>query len=228
MIRALILDLDNTIIDFVRLKRNAIDSGLSSMAEAGMIFDKEEAQKRIMEIYEEKGWEYQEVFNDFILETNNGILDYKFLASGIVGYRRAKEVSLVPYPQVTSTLFKLAKRGLKLGIVTDAPSREAWLRLCYLNLHNVFDEVVTSTDTGKLKPAPEPFKEILRRLQVRADEALMIGDWPERDMVGAAAVGMKSVFARYGDSFDTVDSGADYVIDDFNEILDIIDRENES
>lgn len=228
MIRALILDLDNTIIDFVRLKRNAIDSGLSSMAEAGMIFDKEEAQKRIMEIYEEKGWEYQEVFNDFILETNNGILDYKFLASGIVGYRRAKEVSLVPYPQVTSTLFKLAKRGLKLGIVSDAPSREAWLRLCYLNLHNVFDEVVTSTDTGKLKPAPEPFKEILRRLQVRADEALMIGDWPERDMVGAAAVGMKSVFARYGDSFDTVDSGADYVIDDFNEILDIIDRENES
>ncbi|MCH7819058.1 MAG: HAD-IA family hydrolase [Candidatus Marinimicrobia bacterium] len=228
MIRALILDLDNTIIDFVRLKRNAIDSGLSSMAEAGMIFDKEEAQKRIMEIYEEKGWEYQEVFNDFILETNNGILDYKFLASGIVGYRRAKEVSLVPYPQVTSTLFKLAKRGLKLGIVTDAPSREAWLRLCYLNLHNVFDEVVTSTDTGKLKPAPEPFKEILKRLQVSADEALMIGDWPERDMVGAAAVGMKSVFARYGDSFDTIDSGADYVIDDFNEILDIIDRENES
>ena len=228
MIRALILDLDNTIIDFVRLKRNAIDSGLSSMAEAGMIFDKEEAQKRIMEIYEEKGWEYQEVFNDFILETNNGILDYKFLASGIVGYRRAKEVSLVPYPQVTSTLFKLAKRGLKLGIVSDAPSREAWLRLCYLNLHNVFDEVVTSTDTGKLKPAPEPFKEILKRLQVSADEALMIGDWPERDMVGAAAVGMKSVFARYGDSFDTIDSGADYVIDDFNEILDIIDRENES
>ena len=228
MIRALILDLDNTIIDFVRLKRNAIDSGLSSMAEAGMIFDKEEAQKRIMEIYEEKGWEYQEVFNDFILETNNGILDYKFLASGIVGYRRAKEVSLVPYPQVTSTLFKLAKKGLKLGIVSDAPSREAWLRLCYLNLHNVFDEVVTSTDTGKLKPAPEPFKEILKRLQVSADEALMIGDWPERDMVGAAAVGMKSVFARYGDSFDTIDSGADYVIDDFNEILDIIDRENES
>ena len=228
MIRALILDLDNTIIDFVRLKRNAIDSGLSSMAEAGMIFDKEEAQKRIMEIYEEKGWEYQEVFNDFILETNNGILDYKFLASGIVGYRRAKEVSLVPYPQVTSTLFKLAKRGLKLGIVSDAPSREAWLRLCYLNLHNVFDEVVTSTDTGKLKPAPEPFKEILRRLQVNADEALMIGDWPERDMVGAAAVGMKSVFARYGDSFDTIDSGADYEIDDFKEILDIIDKENES
>ena len=227
MIRALILDLDNTIIDFVRLKENAIDSGLASMAEAGLKFNKEEARKRIMEIYEEKGWEYQEVFDDFILEINDGILDYKFLAAGIVGYRRAKEASLAPYPQVISTLIELAKRGLKLGILSDAPSREAWLRLCYLNLHNLFDEVVTLADTGKLKPSPEPFREILRRLDVSADEALMIGDWPERDMVGAASVGMKSVFARYGDTFDTVESGADYVIDDFNEILDIIDKENE-
>ena len=78
-----------------------------------------------------------------------------------------------------------------------------------------------------MKPAPEPFREILSRLEVSADEALMIGDWPERDMVGAASVGMKSVFARYGDTFDTVKSGADYEIDDFNEILDIIDKENE-
>ncbi|MCH7619019.1 MAG: HAD-IA family hydrolase [Candidatus Marinimicrobia bacterium] len=226
MIRALILDLDNTIIDFVRLKENAVDAGLAGMAEAGLRFDKESARKRIMQIYEEKGWEYQQVFDDFIIELNDGVLDYKFLAAGIVGYRRAKEASLLPYPQVISTLFKLAKRGLKLGVVSDAPSREAWLRLCYLNLHNVFDEVVTLTDTGKLKPDPEPFREILRRLDVTAEEALMIGDWPERDVAGASAVGMKTVFARYGDTFDTVDSGADYEIDDFDDILGIIDKEN--
>ena len=226
MIRALILDLDNTIIDFVRLKENADDAGLAGMAEAGLRFDKESARKRIMQIYEDKGWEYQQVFDDFIIELNDGVLDYKFLAAGIVGYRRAKEASLLPYPQVISTLFKLAKRGLKLGVVSDAPSREAWLRLCYLNLHNVFDEVVTLTDTGKLKPDPEPFREILRRLDVTAEEALMIGDWPERDVAGASAVGMKTVFARYGDTFDTVDSGADYEIDDFDDILGIIDKEN--
>ena len=226
MIRALILDLDNTIIDFVRLKENAVDAGLAGMAEAGLRFDKESARKRIMQIYEDKGWEYQQVFDDFIIELNDGVLDYKFLAAGIVGYRRAKEASLLPYPQVISTLFKLAKRGLKLGVVSDAPSREAWLRLCYLNLHNVFDEVVTLTDTGKLKPDPEPFREILRRLDVTAEEALMIGDWPERDVAGASAVGMKTVFARYGDTFDTVDSGADYEIDDFDDILGIIDKEN--
>ena len=37
---------------------------------------------------------------------------------------------------------------------------------------------------------------------------------------------MRTVFARYGDTFDTVDSGADYEIDDFDDILGIIDKEN--
>ena len=57
MIRALILDFDNTLIVFVRLKENAIDAGLAGMAEAGLKLDMDSAHKRIMEIYEDKGWE---------------------------------------------------------------------------------------------------------------------------------------------------------------------------
>ena len=37
---------------------------------------------------------------------------------------------------------------LRLGIVSDAPSREAWIRLYTLKLHNKFDHVVTFNDTG--------------------------------------------------------------------------------
>ena len=37
----------------------------------------------------------------------------------------------------------LRKRGMKLAVVSDAPGREAWLRLCYLNFHYIFDHVVT-------------------------------------------------------------------------------------
>ena len=42
----------------------------------------------------------------------------------------------------------------------------------------------------------------------------MIGDWPERDVVGAKQIGMKTIFARYGDTFATVESGADWDIND--------------
>jgi putative hydrolase of the HAD superfamily len=37
----------------------------------------------------------------------------------------------------------------------------------------------------------------------------MVGDWSERDVLGAKAIGMITVFARYGDTFGTVNSGAD-------------------
>jgi len=52
----------------------------------------------------------------------------------------------------------------------------------------------------------------------------MVGDWAERDIVGARVLGMKTVFARYVDRFGTKQSGADFEIDDIIKILDIVDR----
>lgn len=54
----------------------------------------------------------------------------------------------------------------------------------------------------------------------------MVGDWPERDVVGAAKVGITTVFARYGDTFDVVESNASYDINDISELLDIVDKAN--
>ena len=54
----------------------------------------------------------------------------------------------------------------------------------------------------------------------------MVGDWPERDVVGAATVGITTVFARYGDTFGVVHSNAQYDINDISELLAIVDREN--
>ena len=164
--------------------------------------------------------------DDFIKE-EIGTLDYKFLAGGIVSYRKAKEASLILYPNVNSTLIGLSKMGLKLGVVSDAPSREAWMRICSVNLHHIFDAVVTFDDTGEHKPSPKPFKKIVSLLNINAANALMIGDWPERDIIGAKELGMKTAFARYGDLFDTQASGADYDIDNIQEILSIIKKENQ-
>ena len=54
----------------------------------------------------------------------------------------------------------------------------------------------------------------------------MVGDWPERDVIGAQEVGMKTAFAKYGDTFGTVHSGADYDLTDIIELLDIVKKEN--
>ena len=112
--------------------------------------------------------------------------------------------------------------GIKLAVVSDAPSREAWMRLYYLNLHHMFDPVLTYDDTGVRKPSPKPFQMALDYMKLKPEEALMIGDWPERDVVGAKQIGIKTIFARYGDTFGTVDSGADWDINDIYEVVNIV------
>ncbi len=221
--KAVIFDLDNTLLDFVKMKDAAIGSAVDAMIEAGLTVKKQDAVQAIKDIYNMKGYEYQEVFDDYLRE-HSGRVDYKLLASAIVAYRRAKEASLMLYPRVNVTLMTLAKMGLKLGVVSDAPSREAWMRLCYLNLHHLFDAVVTFDDTGTYKPAPEPFNKICNLLEVKPEEALMVGDWPEKDMVGARKVGMATAFARYGDTLGVKESGADYDLSDIYQLVEIVKR----
>jgi len=225
MIRAIVFDLDNTLVDFMTMKRMAVEAAIDAMIDAGLPLPKEVAERDIFSIYEREGIEHQTVFDDLLVQ-HLGHVDYKILAAGVVAYRRAREAALVLYPHVSVTLVSLIKRGIKLAVVSDAPRREAWLRLCYLNLHHLFDVVVTFEDTGERKPSPAPFRLVLERLGIEPGEALMVGDWAERDMVGGMQIGMRTAFARYGDEFGTVESGADFELEDVHQLLEIVERLN--
>ena len=160
------------------------------------------------------------------LKNSIGHVDNKFLAAGVVAYRRAREANLLAYPNVNKTLIDLTKLGMKLAVVSDAPSREAWMRIYYLNLYHFFEVVITFDDSGERKPSAIPFEMALKKLGLKPHSSLMIGDWPERDVVGAKKIGMRTAFAVYGDTFGTKVSGADYDIKDISELTSIIKRTN--
>lgn len=225
MIKAIVFDLDNTLVDFMRMKELSVESAVEAMIDAGLPMSKEDAIKKIFEIYDREGIEDQRVFDKFLMEVL-GEINYKILAAGIVGYRRAKEAALVLYPHVQYTLMELLRRGLKLAVVSDAPRLQAWTRLVQVGLHHFFEVVVTYDDSLERKPSPKPFEITLKRLGVKAHETIMVGDWAERDITGAMRIGMITVFAKYGDTFGTVHSGAHYDIDDIIELLDIVDELN--
>jgi putative hydrolase of the HAD superfamily len=225
MIKAVIFDLDNTLLDFMKMKEYAVKAAIAGMIEAGLDINPDESYETIIDIYEKKGWENQQVFNEF-LNKIIGEVNNKYLAAGIVAYRRAREANLLLYPNVNHTLVELIKMSVKLAVVSDAPSREAWMRIYYLNLHHHFDVVLTFDDTNARKPSPIPFEMALSQLNIDPEEALMVGDWPERDVVGANKLGIRTIFARYGDSFGTVDSGADWDINDVYEIVGIVNELN--
>ena len=135
-IKGVVFDLDNTLLDFMKMKQVAVRSAIRGMIEAGLEIDEKKSFEDIITLYEKIGWENQKVF-DVFLKNSIGHVDNNFLAAGVVAYRRAREANLLAYPNVNKTLIDLTKLGMKLAVVSDAPSREAWMRIYYLNLRHL-------------------------------------------------------------------------------------------
>ena len=65
MIQAILFDLDNTLVDFMRMKRAGVEAAIIAMIDAGLPMTMKEAEARIYAIYRDLGIEYQEVFDRF-------------------------------------------------------------------------------------------------------------------------------------------------------------------
>lgn len=208
------------------MKRAASDAAARAMMEAGadFPFGLEEAGDILFGRYRDD-IEGDTVFEDFLrqhhrqkLRLDQHAVD-RITAAAVNGYLDAKQHRLRPYPGVRRTLVELTRRGLRLGVITDAPRFKAYQRLDRAGVTDFFDFVLTTTDHGKQKPDPKPFQVALERFGFTPQECLMVGDWPERDLAGARNVGMRTAWAKWGASDKDADVEADFVLDRFADLL---------
>ena len=97
------------------------------------------------------------------------------------------------YPEVEEVLRSLKEQKFILGMVSNWDSR--LLKLCEgLGIDRFFDFKVISAVFGAAKPNPKIFEEAIKLANVRADEALHVGDSLEDDIRGAHLAGIKSIW----------------------------------
>ncbi len=120
-------------------------------------------------------------------------------------------------------LLMKAKETCKLGLVSNftyAPVVHTSIKR--LGVGGYFDAVIVSGDIGWRKPHRNIFDEVLRRLGVRAEEAVFMGDCPSEDIKGAAEAGMRTVFvqSQFFGLADLKTSGqkADFALSDLEEV----------
>jgi pyrophosphatase PpaX len=131
---------------------------------------------------------------------------------------------LQAFPGVEDILGKLSSQGRKLGIVTAKRRRTVDLAFAVLPIERFFDVVVTSGDTERHKPHPDPVLLALERLNANGARAAFVGDSPF-DVGAGKAAGTFTVGVSWGGLHPEerlVEAGADVVVHKPEDLLDVL------
>ena len=109
----------------------------------------------------------------------------------------AKESPGQLFPGMEETLEKLSGREVHLGLITSKTRSEYEADFRDRELGGYFDCVVTSSDTRKGKPFPDPMLEYLKRTGAKPGEVLYLGD-SVHDMTCARDAGVDHGLVLWG------------------------------
>ena len=128
------------------------------------------------------------------------------------------------YPDTKMILEALSKK-YKLGVIANQ-SLGTKERLDNWNIGKYFDVVVASAEAGCAKPDLKIFNLALEQAGCKPNDAVMIGDRLDNDIVPAKQIGMKTVWVRQGFAKYQIicneSEQPDFIIDSISDILDIL------
>lgn len=205
-VRAVLLDLDDTLYDHAATSRRATAATLATepaLVAAGLDAVQEENARQLEELHHAvatgHGW-----VDDARIERWRRIL-VRFGGPPA----RATELAMVyranyhrnesAVDGAVELVHALHARGLPLAIVSNNARDEQVGKLERLGLSACFAALVVSADHCIAKPDPRLFEVALREIGVAAAEAVHLGDAWENDVGGARAAGVRAVwFDRTG------------------------------
>lgn len=128
------------------------------------------------------------------------------------------------YPD-TKMVLEIMSKKYKLGVIANqvAGTKD---RLDNWGIGKYFDVVVASAEADCSKPDLKIFNLALEQAECKPNEAVMIGDRLDNDVVPAKQLGMKTVWVRQGfakyQSISNETEKPDFIIDSIGDILDFL------
>jgi len=210
--RALLLDLDGTLVDSLPDLASALDRLLAAEGRPRLGFARVKAMvgDGVAKLVE-RGF-----------AASGGLPDADALEAAIgrfnADYATALAVETRPYPGVPETLARLRAGGWRLAVCTnklEAPSRAL---IEALGLAQLFDAVAGGDSFAVRKPDPGHLLATLHRLEASPEAAVMVGD-SRNDVLAARAAGLPVIAMAYGyGGVPASELGADLVLERFQEL----------
>jgi HAD superfamily hydrolase (TIGR01549 family) len=179
--RAIVFDLDGTLIDSLSLVLRAIAHALEPFG-----------RRPPDEIFAKLGGPPER----FLLTLLDDARHVPVALERMETFHRENGHLIRPFENVAQYLDGLRGRGVQLAVWTGRDRESGTWLLRELALQPYFDTVVFGDDLPTHKPDPEGLREIMRRLGVRPDETLFVGD-ADVDVLGGAACGVDTVLIHH-------------------------------
>lgn len=204
MIKAVILDIDDTMYSFTGTHKVAMGALLTYIEEQFGV-ERERAQallRECMDIVTERT-------GDSAAQHNRLIRFQCFLEQiGSTDYRRAMEMYhaywdtllkvMEPEPGLLSLVSRLKEKGIRLGVGSDMTAYIQYKKLEKLGVLPYLDFIVVSEEAGAEKPTRRFFDLCVEKAGCRPGECVFIGDNLKKDVLGAAACGLVGTWYRPG------------------------------
>ncbi|MBN8550760.1 MAG: HAD family hydrolase [Deltaproteobacteria bacterium] len=210
-VQAILFDLDGTLVDSIRLFRDGMAHVLASYRAS---LDEDFFWR----------WHAHRLSWPELLERHglSPIVEDSFRASVLLELSQRVQRSVAWNGSAREVLAALRVRGLRTGIVTNAPPDHVTLIEEKLGLAELVDVTVTGEEIGRRKK-PEPFGLLLaaERIAVPPRNCLYVGD-QLFDMQAAERAGMQGVLFRTPQAVDA-SKVATHVINSFPELFNLLD-----
>ncbi|MCS7115154.1 MAG: HAD family hydrolase [Nitrososphaerota archaeon] len=223
MIRAVVLDLDGTLVNFnidYKTLRAEVRSFLITQGIPASILSLNDSIFEMLnktEIFMKNNGKSTQAFKEVYAKVNNITEKYELEA--------AKTVSLLP--GVTDVLKALKEEGLKVGLCTVSSEKTTNYILGKFKIGKFFDAVIPREKVKHAKPHAEHLETTLKALGAKPEETVMIGD-SIVDVKCARELKVIAVGVTSGvsNSKELADAGANYIITLISDLPTLIEQIN--
>lgn len=190
-IRAVIFDLDNTLINRKEAFKNFCTGFIKNHFSEAEMPDTFDNMIKSMAIMDKNGYRDRlDFYNDLIKKWGQLGKTAKQLAEEHVsGFFRYT----TPDEDMETVLDYLSSR-YKLGIISNGSSISQNSKIDFLHLRNRFDSIIVSGDVGVEKPDKGIFELSCRELCVDVNQAVYVGDYYDYDIIGAVNAGLHAIW----------------------------------
>ena len=126
-----------------------------------------------------------------------------------------------PFPHVLETIHTLHRQGYQLAIASSRGSDSLFGYVKQMGIEDCISSIIAGDLVEHVKPAPDMVFKALEEMNGTVEETLVVGDMTY-DVDMAHNAGAKACAVTYGNATREELKNAEYIIDDFAELLQIL------